>query len=51
MNMRENARFKLGLCSAGWSEKQINDFMLFIESGDERYKPGPVDKTENRADE
>ncbi len=39
MNMQENARFILGLRSAGWSEKEINDFMLFIESGDEQYKP------------
>ncbi len=51
MNMQENARFILGLRSAGWSEKQINDFMLFIESGDERYKPVPIDKAEKQTDE
>lgn len=39
MNMQEAARFILGLRAAGWSEKAINDFMLFIESGDEQYKP------------
>lgn len=37
--MQENARFIFGLRSAGWSEKEINDFMLFIGSGDEQYKP------------
>ncbi|MBQ8956489.1 MAG: hypothetical protein IJ075_05940 [Lachnospiraceae bacterium] len=44
MNMQENTRFILGLREAGWTEKQINDFMLYIESGDERYKPKKEDK-------
>lgn len=35
------ARLILGLRSAGWDEKAINDFMLFIESGEEKYKPDP----------
>ena len=39
MNMQETARFILGLRSAGWTEEQINDFILYIESGDEQYKP------------
>lgn len=39
MNMQEIARLILGLRSAGWSEKEINDFILFIESGEEQYKP------------
>lgn len=39
MNMQEMTRFILGLRNAGWSEKEINDFMLFIESGEEKYKP------------
>ena len=41
MNMTEVARFLLGLRAAGWSEKEINDFILYIESGDEQYKPKP----------
>ncbi len=41
MNMQETARLILGLRSAGWSDKEINDFMLFIESGEEQYKPKP----------
>lgn len=44
MNMQENARLILGLRAAGWSEKKINDFILFIESGDEQYKPSGDDK-------
>ena len=45
MNMQENARLILGLRAAGWSEKKINDFILFIESGDEQYRP-PKDGTD-----
>ena len=47
MNMTEVARLLLGLRAAGWSEKDINDFMLYIESGEEQYKPKPKkDKNE-----
>ena len=41
INMIENSRFILGLRNAGWTEKQINDFMLYIETGEEQYKPKP----------
>lgn len=37
--MQEIARLIFGLRAAGWSEKEINDFLLFIESGEEQYKP------------
>lgn len=39
MTMSEAARLILGLRSAGWEEKVINDFILWIETGDEQYKP------------
>lgn len=39
MTMAEASRVILGLRAAGWSEKAINDFILWIETGDERYKP------------
>lgn len=39
MNMQENARLVLGLRAAGWSEKKVNDFILYIETGEEQYKP------------
>lgn len=35
MNMQENARLVLGLRVAGWSEKKINDFILYIGTGEE----------------
>ena len=31
------------------AEKEINDFMLYIESGDEQYKPRRKEKTETEA--
>ena len=40
MNMQEAARLILGLRAAGWTEEQINDFILYIGSGEEKYKPG-----------
>lgn len=39
MQMIEVARLIEGLRAAGWSEKKINDFLLFIETGKEEYKP------------
>ena len=43
MNMHEKARLVLGLRSASWSEKKINDFLLYIETGEEQYKPKKED--------
>lgn len=39
--MQEVARPLLGLRAAGWTEKEINDFLLYIETGEEQYKPNP----------
>lgn len=39
MTMTEASRVILGLRAAGWAEKDINDFILWVETGDERYKP------------
>lgn len=39
MNMSEAARLILGLRADGWDEKKINDFILWIETGDDQYKP------------
>ncbi len=41
MNMQQTARLILGLCVAGWSDEKINDFMLYVKSGEERYKSKP----------
>lgn len=37
--MAEVARLIPGIRATGWTEKEINDFMLYIESGEEQYKP------------
>ena len=44
MDMTEIARLLIGLRADGWSEKKINDFLLYIETGDEQYKPQPQSK-------
>lgn len=41
MNLTEVARLLLGLGAAGWTDKEINDFVLYIETGEEQYKPKP----------
>ncbi len=50
MTMSEASRVILGLRAAGWSEKDINDFILWIETGDERYKPKETEKKEKTDD-
>jgi len=37
--MQEIARLILGLRAKGWTDTDITDFLLWIESGDEQYKP------------
>jgi hypothetical protein len=39
MNMAEASRMILGLRETGWDEKAINDFILYVETGEEQYKP------------
>ena len=46
MNMAEASRVILGLRAAGWDEKSINDFILWIETGEEQYKPSTKEKAE-----
>ena len=48
MNMTEVARLILGLRAAGWTEKEINDFVLYIASGEEQYKPKPGNEKEKQ---
>lgn len=39
MNMQEVSRIILGLRAAGWEEKSMNDFILWVATGEEQYKP------------
>ncbi|MBR0171352.1 MAG: hypothetical protein IJQ21_01015 [Lachnospiraceae bacterium] len=43
MTMQEMTRFILGLRNAGWSKERINDFIIYIGTGDERFQPGKED--------
>jgi hypothetical protein len=44
MNMNESSRIILGLRAAGWDDKSIADFILWIETGEEIYKPKEAKK-------
>jgi len=35
----EAARIILGLRGAGWNDREINNFILWITTGEEQYKP------------
>ncbi|WP_300606767.1 hypothetical protein [uncultured Oscillibacter sp.] len=39
MNMSESSRLILGLRSKGWTDTEIADFILWVETGEEQYKP------------
>ena len=39
MNMQENARLILGLRAKGWTDTEINDLVLWIETGNDNYNP------------
>ena len=41
MSIQENYRLIEGLQSAGWSAEDIVNFIKFIESGEEQYRPKP----------
>lgn len=44
MNMVEITRFILYLQDKGWTDTEINRFMLYLESGNEKYKDTPSNK-------
>lgn len=39
IDMSETSRVILALRAAGWDEKDISDFILWVETGEEQYKP------------
>ena len=39
MNMSETARLVLGLRAKGMSDTEITNLILFVETGEEQYKP------------
>jgi len=43
MNMQESARIMEGLRAKGWTDTEIVDFILWVETGSEKYKPKDVE--------
>ena len=43
MNMSESSRLILGLRSKGWTDTEIADFILGVETGEAQYKPQEKD--------
>ena len=39
MNMQEITRLIKALRAAGWTGDEITDLLIYLESGDEEYKP------------
>lgn len=37
MNMQENSRLIIALRERGWNDKEINDLVLYMETGKEEY--------------
>ena len=37
MNQNEHANVIIGLREISWSDEKINDFMLYVETGDKTY--------------
>lgn len=44
MNMSETTRLILGLRAAGWDDTRITNLIIWIETGDEKYKPEEQEK-------
>ena len=41
MNLSESSRLILGLRAKGWTDTDIADFILWIETGENQYMPKP----------
>ena len=39
MNMSESSRIMIGLRAKGWSDTEIVNFCLWVETGEEQYRP------------
>lgn len=44
MNMSESSRLIIGLRAKGWTDTEIADLILWIETGEDQYKPKPNDQ-------
>lgn len=46
MNMTEMSRLISGLRKLGLGDKELADFLLWVESGEAQYEPQPIEKQE-----
>ena len=44
MNMQEMSRLILGLRKLGLSDKELTDFLLWVENGEKQYEPRPLNE-------
>ena len=44
MTQTENTRMALGLRKKGWTDTEIVDFMIWVESGDSKYEPKDINE-------
>ena len=47
MDMQEMSRLILGLRKLGLGDKELADFLLWVENGETQYEPKPLNKQEN----
>ena len=51
MNMQENTKLALGLRALGMSDTEIVNFLLWIETGEEQYRPKQIRVQEQEQNE
>lgn len=39
MTQTENSRMAIGLRKKGWTDTEIVDFLIWVETGDSKYEP------------
>ena len=44
MNMQEMSRLILGLRKIGLNDKELADFLLWVENGEKQYEPKPLNE-------
>ena len=51
VNMSESSRLIIGLRGKGWTDTEIADFILWIETGEEQYRPTELKSETKREDQ
>lgn len=48
MNNRENARLIIALRARGWTDTEINDLVLYMETGEEKWLEKVIQKNTDK---